>query len=108
MRRLTPPCTPPPCNVCLAFATDEGLKWIQAGGNVDLTATSSRTVGALAKYFAAGGDDALSHVSVSSDAYGSLPHFDAAGALESYSYAAPDGIHRLIRTMVRMRTVCPP
>lgn len=77
---------------------NEGLKWIAAGGNLDFSA-GSHVIAALKAYHASNAS-ALDHVSISSDAYGSLPHYDPSGALESYSYASPGMLLGVVQDMV--------
>ena len=91
-------------NLGWAGCAEDAVAWIEAGGNVDLTAGSKKTVGALKLFFDGGGESALDHVSASSDCYGSLPSFDEAGRLIRYSYSKPDGLLRLVVTLVR---ACP-
>lgn len=79
---------------------DDGLAWVRAGGNIDFTSDHALTPSALSQYYKAGGDTALDHVLVSSDAYGSWPTFDAIGNVLSYSYSKPDGLLRTLQTMV--------
>lgn len=80
---------------------NEGMKWIQAGGYLDFTADAPNetfTAQALNQYRVQGID--LSHVTVSSDSYGSLPVFDSTGRLITYSVASPMNLLNQIITMI--------
>lgn len=58
---------------------DDSCKWLEAGGYVDITCRSINSQQAIKKFDAKGLD--LSHVTVSSDSYGSLPSYDENGKL---------------------------
>lgn len=57
----------------------EGAQWLADGGSLDFTVRSIKSRKALQQYHAAGLP--LSRVTVSSDAFGSLPSYDSAGGL---------------------------
>ncbi|CAG9466297.1 unnamed protein product [Pedinophyceae sp. YPF-701] len=75
---------------------EHGQKWIKMGGCIDMTAGNA-TVKALQAYASAGVD--LSRVSISTDAYGSLPRFDPSGKLIGYAAARPE---TMLETMARL------
>jgi beta-aspartyl-dipeptidase (metallo-type) len=74
----------------------DAAAWVAAGGRVDLTA-GPEAVGTLIGYAGAGVD--LSRVSASSNAYGSVPRFDAAGRLVEYGVASADALLTLLRAL---------
>jgi len=78
----------------------EGIKWIQSGGFVDFTAddTGNNTVSALLLYKSS--SVSLDQVSVSSDAYGSKPKFDAGGNLIAYTYVKPVVLLNQVRNLI--------
>ena len=81
--------------------TYEGTKWIAAGGFVDFTADApneTATTHALNSYYSQGVD--MSHVTLSSDSYGSLPDYDANGILIGYGVASPSNLFNQVRTMI--------
>eukprot|EP00049_Salpingoeca_infusionum_P017289 m.352412 g.352412 ORF g.352412 m.352412 type:complete len:1261 (-) comp16516_c0_seq1:279-4061(-) len=75
----------------------DGAEWIRDGGFVDFTARSSATVKALTNYFATGVD--LGRVTVSSDAGGSSPSFDAAGRIVKYKVINGSSLLWLLRKL---------
>eukprot|EP00730_Choanoeca_flexa_P011131 TRINITY_DN2367_c0_g1_i1.p1 TRINITY_DN2367_c0_g1~~TRINITY_DN2367_c0_g1_i1.p1 ORF type:complete len:1263 (+),score=411.59 TRINITY_DN2367_c0_g1_i1:79-3867(+) len=75
----------------------DGAEWIRDGGYVDLTARSSNTVKALTKYFASGVN--LERVTVSSDAGGSSPSYDAEGNLLRYKCIESDSMLWLLKKL---------
>ena len=80
---------------------DQGIAWIKLGGFLDYTADApgdNDTLSALLRYKSKGVD--MSHVTLSSDAYGSLPVFDDAGNLLYYGVAMPDNVINLLRKLV--------
>jgi beta-aspartyl-dipeptidase (metallo-type) len=81
---------------CTAELAADAGAWVAAGGRVDLTA-GPEAVGTLIGYAGAGVD--LGRVSASSDAYGSLPRFDAAGRLVEYGAAPADAQLTLLRAL---------
>ena len=64
----------------------EGIAWASKGGRVDVTA-NAEAPRVIKRYSDAKAD--LSLISVSSDAYGSLPQFNDAKQLVGYSYSKP-------------------
>lgn len=80
---------------------NEGINWIQHGGYLDFTADAPNetdTSHALNQYKLKGVD--LSHVTLSSDSYGSLPVYDSNGNLITYSVASPMNLLNQIKTMI--------
>lgn len=78
----------------------DGIDWIAQGGTVDFTADApgeNVTVEALLFYREQGVD--MSHVTVSSDAYGSFPVYKN-GVLQSYGVGMPENILNDLRTLV--------
>ena len=70
---------------------DASKAWAFAGGNTDFTADSGSetdTFQALSQFISE--NIPLDHVTVSSDAYGSLPVFNQDGKLISYTYQKPN------------------
>lgn len=84
---------------------DEGVKLIQRGGYMDCTAGSDdKDVEVNAeKIYALLHRDGVSadHVSLSSDAFGSQPKFDANGECIGLTYASPKYLHKTIQSLVR-------
>jgi beta-aspartyl-dipeptidase (metallo-type) len=83
--------------------TEQAAKWLGAGGMVDFTAdddseNETGTMDALLDFAKRGLP--LSRISVSSDAFGSLPVFDAAGNLVTYEAGSPmvllETLHKLV------------
>jgi beta-aspartyl-dipeptidase (metallo-type) len=66
---------------------EQGAAWLADGGSLDLTAGSPACLAALRGYRQAGLP--LAAVTVSSDAYGSLPVFDEGGRLVRMDVAEP-------------------
>ncbi|CAF1249083.1 unnamed protein product [Adineta steineri] len=82
---------------------DEAEKWIKAGGVCDFTAdipdlNETDTMNALNKF--KNKNLPLKQITVSSDAYGSIPEYDASGQLISYDMAPPDLALKTIQTLV--------
>lgn len=84
---------------------DMGIKWVKKGGYIDLTARDRGTYKMLAEAVQAsmveGAEDptVVNRIICSSDAYGSLPQFDADGELKSYATADPEALLRYINVM---------
>jgi beta-aspartyl-dipeptidase (metallo-type) len=78
----------------------EGVEWLTRGGAIDVTA-SSNAPNIIEQYNASVAD--MSRVSVSSDAYGSIPEYNAQKQLVGYDYARPDRLLAFLRTMVLSR-----
>jgi beta-aspartyl-dipeptidase (metallo-type) len=79
----------------------EGARWVEAGGFVDFTADApgeDETTAALNIYRSRGVD--LSHVTLSSDSYGSLPEYDQSGTVIGYGVASPMNLIQQLRTLV--------
>ena len=85
---------------------DAGVELVKRGGYIDCTAGSDDV---------AVEEDAMKlfdllhregvnpdHVSLSSDAYGSQPRFNAAGECVGLTYASPKYLHKTIQALVRM------
>lgn len=94
-----------------------GKEWVKAGGYVDFTAEESDIaaeyiVDYLSKYITANkavssldrSESGLpsSHITVSSDAYGSLPKFDNKGNLIGYDYGRPDTLLTVLKYVRRV------
>ena len=75
----------------------EGVEWLRRGGAVDVTANTGAPA-VIEQYNASGVD--TSRVCVSSDAYGSIPTFNAQKQLVGYDYGRPDRLLAFLRTMV--------
>jgi len=81
---------------------EDGKKWLQAGGTLDLTcgkSAKSSCIKTLVEYDKAGVP--LKGVTLSSDAYGSLPKFDKDGRLLSYDYSRPGVILNTVKILVK-------
>ena len=69
---------------------NEGKEWIKAGGYLDFTAdTPSENGTTFALEYYKNNNVNLTHVTLSSDAYGSSPVYNSNGQLISYEYASP-------------------
>mmetsp|Transcript_28842 Transcript_28842/g.40613 ORF Transcript_28842/g.40613 Transcript_28842/m.40613 type:complete len:435 (-) Transcript_28842:330-1634(-) len=80
---------------------NQGKQWIAQGGFLDFTAdddNSTDTIDAIIQYFQSGVD--MTHVSLSTDAYGSLPVFDDQGNVISYTYGKPDTLLKTLKELV--------
>ncbi|CAF4197981.1 unnamed protein product, partial [Adineta steineri] len=82
---------------------EETKKWIKANGTCDFTADVSyynrtTTVNLLNKF--RNEKLPLKQITISSDAYGSIPIFDASGHLKSYDMARPDSSLKTIQNLV--------
>jgi len=75
----------------------EGVQWLNRGGAVDVSANSGAP-DVVQQYNTSGAD--LSRVCVSSDAYGSLPEFNAQKQLVGYNYGRPNRLLEFLRAMV--------
>eukprot|EP00884_Botryococcus_braunii_P017364 jgi/Botrbrau1/4310/Bobra.0232s0002.2 len=76
----------------------EGLDWLHQGGWLDFTASPEAAT--ILNMYQAAGDAPLGQVTVSSDAYGSLPVFDEKGKLIAYEVASPGNLFRFFRELV--------
>lgn len=76
----------------------EGKAWLRSGGRVDFSGYPQLAVAAILEYQKEGLD--LSKVTLSSDAYGSLPVFDTQGQLVSYSYGRPEVLWKQVKELV--------
>lgn len=77
----------------------QGEGWLRDGGSLDLTCSPpDECRAALERWRAAGAP--LDSVTVSTDAYGSLPVFDERGKLVQYDVADPGSMLRFLRAMV--------
>lgn len=84
---------------------DEGVKLIHRGGYVDCTAGADDkelevNVEKLFELLHREGVSA-DHVSLSSDAFGSQPKFDANGECIGLTYASPKYLHKTVQSLVR-------
>eukprot|EP01102_Stenamoeba_stenopodia_P013100 TRINITY_DN41_c0_g2_i1.p1 TRINITY_DN41_c0_g2~~TRINITY_DN41_c0_g2_i1.p1 ORF type:complete len:465 (-),score=122.95 TRINITY_DN41_c0_g2_i1:1453-2820(-) len=82
---------------------EEGEKWIAAGGYLDFTADTpgtndTETFDALQKYLTDGVD--LTHVTLSSDSYGSFPVLNSGGAVISYGVGLPNAVLYTIQELI--------
>lgn len=79
----------------------DALRWNKAGGYCDFTADSddeNDTLVTLLSWRQSSAD--LSHVTLSSDAYGSLPNFDSQGRLIGYGVGSPMVVLNTIRNLI--------
>lgn len=82
---------------------DEGELWIAAGGFLDFTADDpnaggTETFDALQQYLQNGVN--LSHVTLSSDSYGSFPVLNSAGKVISYGVGLPNAVLFTLQELV--------
>jgi len=80
---------------------EQGIVWLKSGGRLDFTAdgdNDTEAAAALDKLVRQG--IRLENVSVSSDAYGSIPKFDSNGILIKYDYQRPSVLSNMIKKMV--------
>jgi beta-aspartyl-dipeptidase (metallo-type) len=80
---------------------EDGKKWVGAGGVVDFTADADgehETELALLDYYDSGVD--MTKITLSSDAYGSLPTYNSDGILIGYDMALPISVLNQMRTMI--------
>lgn len=83
----------------------QGVELVRRGGYIDFTAGCDdeelhRTTGKLLNCLAQEGVSE-DHVSLSSDAFGSQPKFDASGECVGLTYASPKYLHRTIQELVK-------
>lgn len=83
---------------------EQGIKLIRRGGTIDCTAGStdeeaSQTAAKLAELFALNGVSEM-NISVSSDAFGSQPRFNAAGECVGLTYSTPRGLLAVMRALI--------
>jgi beta-aspartyl-dipeptidase (metallo-type) len=76
---------------------EQGAQWLLDGGSLDFTVRSIRARRALQQYANTGVP--LHNVTVSSDAFGSLPTYDTDGRLVKYSVADARALLRFLRGM---------
>jgi isoaspartyl dipeptidase IadA len=76
---------------------NQGAKWLLDGGSLDFTVRSIRARRALQQYHQT--NVPLGSVTVSSDAFGSLPSYDSDGRLVSYTVADAKALLRALRNM---------
>lgn len=91
------------CLVSLVRVSLTGIKWLGQGGMIDCTADSMNGQdNSTTNYLLAliKGEHPLHRVSLSSDAYGSDPFYNAAGKLLSYGVGSPKVLMRTIRSLV--------
>lgn len=79
---------------------DEGVEFIGMGGTVDLTATENGSVAALVAQLVLERGVSIDHITMSSDAFGSQPKFDAKGVCIGLTYVSPETLHDELRRMV--------
>ncbi len=84
---------------------EEGVKLVRMGGYMDCTAgcTDADMEADAEKIFDILNRDGVTadHVTLSSDAFGSQPRFDAAGECIGLTYASPEFLHKTIKSLVR-------
>lgn len=74
---------------------EEGIRWVQAGGYVDITAHDAYEV--IVKLYSVALN--LEHVVISSDGYGSCPQFGSDGELIGYGMINPNGMYELFKQL---------
>lgn len=84
---------------------DDATEHVRRGGYIDCTAGSDpasieENADLLFELLHRPGV-ALDHVTMSSDSYGSMPRFDAAGNCIGLTYATPDSLHKTIKGLVK-------
>ena len=88
----------------LALEMQAAEEWVSKGGRVDFTSDQEgegASHDALMDWSKRVGNAALQGISLSSDAFGSLPKFDSQGELVEYSVASPKANLNTIRRLVR-------
>lgn len=84
---------------------DEGVELVRRGGYIDFTAgcdDQELLKNADAVLYALGQQGAdLSHITLSSDAYGSQPRFDENGKCIGLTYASPKYLHKTVQVLVK-------
>jgi beta-aspartyl-dipeptidase (metallo-type) len=87
------------------YILEEGKKWLRAGGWLDFTADAAADVVTLGNKAAAAlmnfrkEELSLQHITVSSDAFGSMPVFDSQGNLLKYEVASPGTLFSTFKTL---------
>ena len=72
----------------------EGQKLISLGGNIDCTISDKEDMEKLLSII---NDDSIDHISISSDAFGSMPKFDKDGNCIGLTYANCSYLHQTIK-----------
>jgi len=86
------------------FGIQAAEEWVTKGGRVDFTSDQEgegASHNALMDWSKRVGNVALQGVSLSSDAFGSLPTFDSEGQLVDYTVASPKANLNTIRRLVQ-------
>lgn len=79
---------------------DEGIEFIGMGGTIDFTATEGDGVAKLVANLVQERGVSIDHITMSSDAFGSQPRFDAKGVCIGLTYASPRTLHGELCHMV--------
>jgi beta-aspartyl-dipeptidase (metallo-type) len=79
---------------------EDGIRWLRMGGRIDLTADSGNETDTAQALIRLKQENLLPNVSISSDAYGSMPVFDNQGNLITYDYQKPWVLYEMFRKMV--------
>ena len=86
---------------------EEGIRWIAMGGNIDITAgddeESNRSCADKIIHVLDNGGE--SHLTVSSDGFGSMPKFNEKKELIGLTYSTPESLHQLLRILVGEKLV---
>merc|ERR1712146_297412 len=79
----------------------QAIDWMAIyGGTIDITSGASHTANAIVNYFRQNQTFVHKQISISSDAYGSDPHFNDAGELVRYEVQSPSANWELLNTLV--------
>lgn len=84
---------------------NDAAEYVRKGGYIDCTAgcdaeSIEENADKLYELLQRDGVE-LSHVTMSSDSYGSMPRFDEAGNCIGLTYATPDALHKTIKGLVK-------
>ena len=79
---------------------DEGIEFIGMGGTIDFTATEDGSVAKCVAQLVQQRGVSIDHITMSSDAFGSMPRFDEKGVCVGLTYVSPRTLHDELKHMV--------
>ena len=79
---------------------DEGIEFIGMGGTIDFTATEDGLVAKCVAKLVQQRGVSIDHITMSSDAFGSMPRFDEKGVCVGLTYVSPRTLHDELKHMV--------
>lgn len=87
---------------------DQGLRFTDMGGMIDATAGSDEeslkeTAEMIAAYFAH--DESASHMTLTSDGFGSMPVFDEHMVFAGMTWGSPKSLHRQLRVLTEQMNI---